>query len=228
MPKTNPQTIDELLQLFVGDDDRRPKFQRPWHEGAYIFASETHILIRIKEELTETDYPSYDDGKINNLFPTCPPTGILTREKLAAVISNAPLTYEEIEIGEDVECEECNGEGTVTWEYKHWKDEFDCPCCDGTGYSERAQHKRTGNKVIAYDAAVCINGGKYNTATFRAQFLDLILDAMKYFDRSEVPMTLTGRTKPALFHITEDVDIILMPYTAHTQYETITLNPIRP
>lgn len=228
MPKTNPQTIDELLQLFVGDDDRRPKFLRPWREGAYVFASDTYILIRVKEELTDADYPSYGDGKTNSLFPTCPTTGILTSEKLAAVISNAPLTDEEMEIGEDVECEECNGEGTVTWEYKDWRKEFDCPCCDGTGYSERVRYKRTGNKVIAYDAAVKINGTGHKEATFGAGFLDLILDVMKYFDRSEVPVTLTGSREVALFHITEDVDIILMPYTAHTQYETISLIPIQP
>lgn len=39
--------IDKLLKKFVSIDNLRPKYMKPWRERDKVFASETHILIRV-------------------------------------------------------------------------------------------------------------------------------------------------------------------------------------
>ena len=38
---------------------------------------------------------------------------------------------------EQIDCPECDGDGTVTWTYNDHEDEFDCPECDGDGTVEK-------------------------------------------------------------------------------------------
>lgn len=118
MSENTIKSIDELLQMFVSTDKDQAKFMKPWRERNYVFATETHILIRVNGSLTTTDYPQYNSDNTNKLFPTGTPNGILTALTIENAISYAPLIDEMITVGEDVECRECDGTGSVDWEYR--------------------------------------------------------------------------------------------------------------
>ena len=77
--------IDELLQRFVSTDENRPRFMKPWRERNKVFASETHILIRVNGYMTTADYPEYNSDNTNKIIPTGVPDGILS----AAILENA-------------------------------------------------------------------------------------------------------------------------------------------
>lgn len=220
MSVNKPQNIDDLLQLFVSTDDLRPKFMRPWREGNYIFASETHICIRVKGSMTDTDYPC-SNSHTNNMFLCRCPDGKLNREILDNAISYAPTVDEIKTVGEDIECEECDGTGQVRWEYKSWTDIFDCPVCQGTGYSETARKESTGRKIIHPEAGLRI--GHF---VFRVNFLNLVLQAMRFCDCNEAIVSLGNLKIPARFSLSDSIDIILMPVLQDEYYRTIELEKI--
>lgn len=102
MGENTIKSIDELLQMFVSIDEHRVKFMKPWRERNQVFATETHILIRVNGYLTTADYPQYNSDNTNKLFPTGTPNGILTALTLENAISYAPLIDEMIIHGVDI------------------------------------------------------------------------------------------------------------------------------
>lgn len=211
MSQINPKNIDELLLLFVSTDEMRPKFMKPWREHDYVFASETHIIIRINGNLTETEYPAYDTPETNRLFPAGAPDGTVLFSDLEAVLAKAPMEDEMDGEDEEIKCEECDGEGTVTWDYKTWSREFDCPACNGRGYTGIRKAKPTGRKIIDSRAGVMVGPLK-----FSAFLLGLLLEAMRYCGCGQA--TATFGKKAARFSLSDDIDIIIAPFCSYAEY----------
>lgn len=207
--------VDELLKKFVSADDIRPKFMSPWRAADKIYASETHILIRIPAHLTSTPYPQYPDDHSDKLFPEAIPNGIISLTSLSEALKEAPLIDETITVGEDIACDECNGTGEVEWDYKTWSKIFDCPVCDGSGYKDCERQEPTGRKIIYPFASIRIG-----QVCFKATFIKLLLETMKLCSCDYTTVTLVSSTKPALFHITDEIDVLLMPIST-TPYTSI-------
>lgn len=220
MSENNPKNIDELLQMFVSTDDMRAKFMKPWRERRRVYASELHILIRVNGYLTDADYPERNSDNTDKLFPKGLPNGIITLARLDKALANAPLVDEMAAVGEDVECDECDGMGNVTWEYKHWQDVFRCPKCEGDGYIERSRRKATGRKVVDENAGV-----KICSEIFRANFLKMIADTMKFFGCEDATVTLGGKSATR-FQLNDDVDIILLPTNQICYFTEIKLKSV--
>ena len=213
--------IDKLLKKFVSIDNLRPKYMKPWRERDKVFASETHILIRVNGYMTTADYPEYNSENTNKFFPSGTPNGILTAATLENALSYAPLVDEYERTGKDIECEECDGTGEVIWDYKSWSKSFDCPVCHGTGYIETQRMEATGQKVISPDAAI-----KIGLIVFRAVFLKQILDVMEYCGSKEVAVTFGSRTTATRFNLTDEIDRILMPVNQNNPYKEIVLQAL--
>ena len=208
--KASPINIDELLQKFVSADELRPKFQQPWRENNCVFASETHILIRVNGNMTTTEYPALDFN-VDKFFPTGTPDGIIALKTLEDALALAPMEDEMTYIGEDVDCDECDGNGRVDWSYRHWVKRLDCPGCFGTGLVEQRRKLPTGRKIITEDAAIRIG-----PHLFRAGFLNILVDAMRFCGCSQSTVTFGNPRSASLFNLTEGIDIILMPVNQDT------------
>lgn len=215
--KAAPINIDELLQKFVSADELRPKFLQPWRHNNHVFASETHILIRVNGNMTIAEYPTLDLNA-DTLFPTGTPDGIIALKPLEDALALAPMEDEMAYIGEDVDCDECDGNGRVDWSYRHWVKRFDCPKCFGTGFTEQRRKLPTGRKVIAKDAAIRIG-----PHVFRADFLNILVEAMRFCDCSQSTVTFGNPRSASLFNLAEGIDIILMPVNQDIAYTEITL-----
>lgn len=213
------KNIDELLQKFVSTDEHRPKFMHPWREDNQVFASETRILIRVCRSLTKEDYQQYNDSNTNELFSAGEPDAVIRLDELARAISQAPLVDEMKCVGEDIGCEECYGTGKVYWDYRTWSRKFACPACDGSGYSSFHHYEPTGRKVIDEEAGVRIGN-----RVFRAYFLNMLLEAMKFCDCTEATITFGARTfAAARFNLTDKIDILIMPTAQEEFYTAIKL-----
>ena len=201
----NQNQIHELLQLFVGSDPYRPKFMQPWRDGENVFATENHIMIRIRGSLTDHEYPI--DHKIINPSPWDNKiTGFISTEALDNALSSAPLVDELKSCGENKKCPECHGEGKVTWEYEIWTKEFDCPVCDGEGYIERERWVPSGRKIISDKSFIRIEN-----KIFKSHYIDLVRRSMAFIGVDHVEVGITDECLPALFRFTPDIDLILMP-----------------
>lgn len=209
--------LDQLLQKFVGEDNNRPIFQKPWRKDGYVCATDTRILIRVNGALIDTQYPE-GPYALSKIFPNCSTQiGCVTLEQLKTALSKCPLVDQTKTIDHDIECCECHGEGEVYWEYEHYSRKFECPVCDGEGYIEREKVVPTGEKEIDYDAIVCI-GYRY----YKGYYLDYIRNAMEKLGIKTAEILIGNNKVGTQFRLNHDIDILLAecaPGPFHTVYE---------
>lgn len=196
--------IEELLESFVSDDERRAKFQRPWRDGDYVFASDTHIMIRVDGSMTDKQYP-VSPCKMPFQWEQ-EPKEYITLDAFNDALNDAPLEDEVEECGENIKCHECQGTGMVYWEYEHWEKLFDCPVCDGEGYIERTRWVPTGRKIVSSMAYIQVKD-KY----FRADYIDQIRATMQTIGINQVGVIVLDNNSPAFFRLNNEVEIVLMP-----------------
>ncbi len=105
-------TADDLQRFCAGPDDYRTELRAPWSAGAWTYASNGHIIIRVPRL---PDVPENEDApkSAESLFPAGPPAdGWMP----VPVVEMPPL----------LDCKWCEGTG---------KDDLsaDCYDCGGTG-----------------------------------------------------------------------------------------------
>jgi RecJ-like exonuclease len=116
---------------FFSKDQLRPALCGIIYDGKWANATDAHIVIRwphISETTTEKA-PNikklFDDFVELDHF-------IFDKKEYRQWINTLPL------VKEIIDCEECDGDGEVTWEYtsingKGYAETHDCPVCDGKG-----------------------------------------------------------------------------------------------
>ena len=199
----------ELLDLFVTNDDSLPLFMHPYLKDGYVCATDNNKIIRIKADALNGEYEPTD--RMNLEWPNESCDYIITDKDLEKALASIPQVEEEIEIGEDVKCPECDGTGTVYWEYddrnfKSYRREFDCPVCDGSGYVEEAQVKKTGKMIPDPTAAVGIANG-----TLRIGNIQTLLEAMKIIGTAEIHLVAQVDYKN-LFKVDDNISILIAHY----------------
>ncbi len=64
---------------------------------------------------------------------------VIDKTKICDALLQIPLEPCYSMVGNDIECEKCNGSGEVEWKFENYTDDFDCPVCKGDGLKERAR-----------------------------------------------------------------------------------------
>lgn len=133
---------DLLLNLFTGTDQNSPALMFPNLTNGIVYATDSHALITIPENELLLKYGT------NEKFPNAKKIIDDFSKKLQSVRVNVAdlakeLTKARIEVDKNsIECKECQGSGTVKFEYVDKKDinihymDGDCPICDGEGSEE--------------------------------------------------------------------------------------------
>lgn len=192
----------ELFGLFVDENSYRPELNYPYRRDGYVYATDRHKLIRVKEDIVSGDYEVTDKMKLN--IPTDNCDYIISDKNIEKALSEIPKVKEVEE--KEVECSECDGTGEVDWEYrdKNGKDYegcFECPVCDGTGYvySEVA----TGKMIP--DPTTTVKVGKNSIYYIH---LKALLDAMRVIGVTEVRLVCQDGIINH-FRIDENISVII-------------------
>lgn len=201
---------DKVLKRFVGGYDDPQWTKKPHRYGKYIIATDTHILIRIDATKCEGEYsPSEKPQIMERVFPEPNCNLELDILGIAQTINGIPEEVSMPVSGEDAKCPECQGRGTVTWEYESHDgikyNDFDCPECDGRGYIKNKTFSR-------YERNIEIGGAKFMVA-----YLTEVLEAMYQLGHKKTRVVSHSETKPMMFTPESGVDIIIMP----NQYKDI-------
>ena len=199
----------ELLNMFCDKNEFRQLLRTPFLNTKYneVWSTNGRVFIGINPEILTKEYPKGELSLPKLEFP-CEKT--ITIEALNKAFGLCPMIDEEIIVEDAVECEECDGSGTVYWEYtdNHLNTHerlMDCPICNGEGEIEPCKKKKTGKKIIAEDTVV-----EVGNAHFFANRLQLLKTAMEYLNVDTIKMIHNNPKGANEFIISKDIRIIIM------------------
>lgn len=203
------KTIDQILNLYVAKDDRA-MLQNPFIQDGYVYAANGHIMIRVKDAslLDNPMYREQSKPQSSHLFDGMEDAGTITMTNILELKNKVEL-IDELELdGENVKCDECDGWGEVEWEYDRWTKDFDCPACDGSGYSDKETYNPTGRKITNPEGGIFIVDRH-----FKVKLVDVLLETMQYFNVDVAKIQRKqSQSSQMLFHLNDNVTVLLMPY----------------
>ena len=201
--------------MFVDKVAFNPCFREPFLNANYeseLWATDGHSLMVVNRECLSGEYPTKEVAlpKLMNMNENC--STIITQDALRVALSECPQVDEEIEIGDYMDCKECDGSGEVEWEYTDSKglchqQRFYCPCCDGSGYADKPITKKTGKKILDINAAIQID-----TMIGATLQINRLLKAMELLEVDEVHHVISYRTQANLFIVNDNIKIFIMPF----------------
>lgn len=137
---------ENIIKSFLRNDNYRPILNKPFEINGKIYATDSYCLIRVDKDKCDFILEPHDTP------PNC--ESVVPSENINILIDVAKNDFEQYktedetsEIGDDIECDTCNGFGEVEWEFEHYTRDFDCPVCEGSGYSAESRTVKTGNKT---------------------------------------------------------------------------------
>lgn len=201
------ENVDEhkLLRLFCSKGSLSAM---PLLKDNKVFATDCHKAIYINAEVCQGEYEKTE--KFDMKFPP------VAEQELNIPLLSLQKAYDSLPKLEDEEydmedCEECNGTGSVEWEYldkkgnTHYK-EFDCPSCDGFGFFKRNIRKCYKPE---WDAVIKLDGFFINNNHIKS-----IIDTLFLLGKDHI--TLLSKAKEdsvvwAYFRIDENITIVISP-----------------
>lgn len=205
-----------ILRKCVAEEDiLDAAFEAPYDAvDGWVYGCDRRMFVRIKKEECEGTYPEHWKGSVIQAMVGAPSDLYLPLSELADALAKCPIVDEEKEAGEDVECDECGGDGTVYVDY--WSDKrkryFDLPCecpvCSGTGYVESVKTVKTGRRVLDPMAVVSIDG-----VGFKAVYLAVLKDLAGMMGAGSLHIVNFGKARAMVVQLSESVQFGVMPNT---------------
>lgn len=131
---------DKVLEICKSSDSEDGFLNFPFSIGEYVYASNGSIICQIPKHLVSIKVEEIKDNKIISSvlkYEYSKPTQLIVDK---AKLIELAVNWEFVMCYEEIECEACEGEGTVEAQF-HWKRksftiEGDCPVCKGEGFLE--------------------------------------------------------------------------------------------
>ena len=190
--------------------------QKPRPCGDYIYATDRHILLRVRKSLCAGKYKTHDkQPKDIEKCMTKADTALLFDINAVAEVINKLEPTEVV-----FRCGDCGGDGEVLWTYEdldgaeHTKRD-ECPVCNGSG-------KVTANASVD-EQNIDINGDWFNVG----QLKKILNTLHSLLNINSVTVEHIGDYRSMRIKVNEDIDALIMPNKTCRPTAKITLNPIK-
>lgn len=217
----------EALKVFC--DECRPHLSRPFindKDNGRLFASDGYVMVLIDPSLLQEEYET-DSQRIPELGIEFMSQDILLDDIEAACKNINLIPEKKPKDGILKDCPECDGTGTVEYEYvdqgshHHYK-ECDCPVCGGDGINPKYEMVETG-KMIVPPKTVFHIGDVY----FNAQLVQRCLWALRVMGFNRMTWKYASPIQANIFDICDGFKFVLMP--VHVDQDTPVVEvPITP
>lgn len=212
-----------VLEIFTCKDERRKDWLiKPFVIGDNVFSTDAHCMVWFDKNIIQTfaEYDVYEPAKIGTVIPTeMNFEKVITIDEIKAGLSKCPTEDGFDWVGEDVNCKECDGEGTVIWEYNNHEKEWDCPECYGEGLSRKKRQVPNGKKYIPNYALI-----KLEQCFISANIFEMIVKACEALNATSLTLvSQLGSCKGNLFKI-GDVSLLVMPVLPPDNDENVAHN----
>lgn len=213
----NTAAIKEVLSLYTSTEGYgHHSLIAPFAQNGYVYATNAQALIRFPKKYVSDGYNDQIKPNCDSIFKeqhnhAC----TVFVSDLEALVNDPdiPVIDELKPNGLDVKCTECKGSGEVYWEYKHHEESFDCPVCDGSGYSSHSYMVQTGRKYKDPHHVISISG-----VAFQLQYIEILLKTLQLLEVRWCEWVLRAESNKNMFKI-EDVYILIMPVRANDNDE---------
>ena len=212
----NENKLKKAFDLFLGTDELRPEFNNPFEINGFVYATNTHALIRTKKE--NIDFAFKNECKLPDVESVIPEIN----ESLFMELKNEmfEILKTEVEykmVGQDIECLTCDGSGEVEWEFEHYTKDFDCPKCHGSGYSAEKRKVKTGGKTFDF-----LNV-KLKDSYFNINVFYLLIQAREILGGEIELINYKNQSSHTMFKIGV-YEVLLMPIYRQTDCDVKVLN----
>jgi hypothetical protein len=211
--------LSDIFNIFVSNDTMRPVLTKPFEFNNKIYATDAHVLIRINKSDCDFNVEPQPNA------PNC--ESVTPNENMNLLLSVNKTQFEEyktedemVDVGEDIDCDTCDGDGEVEWEFEHYTNYFDCPVCDGSGYKETSTEIKTGNKTYG-NILIKIKDSYLHISKFSK-----LLEVQEKLNESIYLTHLSTPNKAVLFKV-GICDVLIMPVMVSaydTEEKVIDLN----
>jgi hypothetical protein len=201
------KNVDEhkLLRLFCSKESLSAM---PLLKDNKVFATDGHKAIYVNAEVCQGEYEK--TKRFNIELP--PEEQELNIPLLSLQKAYDSLPKVETEEYDSEDCDECNGTGSVVWEYLDEKghthcNDFDCPICDGFGFFKRNIRKCYEPE---WNAVIKLDGFFINNNHIKA-----IIDALLLLGKDHITLLSIAEEDSvvyAYFRIDENITIVISPY----------------
>ena len=197
MKELKKNLYDYALMYYVSNDHLRPVMNMPGITKNYAYASDSHSVIRINLNKINEDYNSKTYPDVEKVFSTEKLTykNSFQVDDLISLLAEYKWRYKRME------CEKCNGTGTIK-----------CDCCDNDGDCKRCNG--TGELQTLYP--LMIKEFQYaefiqvGNSTFYANQLDRLLTTSMQFGIKEIFYFNNPEKNQTIFQINKDIHILIM------------------
>lgn len=214
----------KVLQMFCSVDSvLHEELTSPFLNESYggkVMATDGYVLLIVDRKLLRCKYqtynlkiPSQSYEHINRLVSFSAVDEAYNQIALEAEMEAAD--------GKEKECPECNGTGTVDWEYTDWEGEihyheFDCPICDGSGEREDYVPVPTGRMLIPYGTAFVMHH-----TYFDANRVWKAVTALRQMGFES--MTWVGESPQGMnwFEVCDGLTLVIMPILPSHEHQEI-------
>ena len=206
---------DFILPFYTSTDEIRPAMHNPsLEEDGYVYATNAHILIRIKEELLSQKYEKQEKfPKAANFFDerlsTCDKKLTVSTDRLIEIVSLAKMRNP---IDKRM-CEKCDGGGIV--ECPECKNEHPCKECRGDGYIQ--EDCRQFSLLQCDDHSIIKIANHY----FDADLIHKLVITAKMIDATSIEMAFSEKKGYYNYIIASfaEIDIVIMGRTVNEETE---------
>lgn len=222
---------DKVLQLCVAQEDYRGWMTKPFVIGDKVYSTEAHIMCICPKDKLGGEYESLESYDPNNVLKFVDsqkiadkPVLTITRETLKEIESKIPKVEGYKEVGKDVQCDSCEGDGVVEFEYDYegrtYYTEADCPICDGDGLREKVQKVKNGLMETDKEAMV-----KIWYSVFRFAMIEYIIEICNILDSDAVVINEFGDMKPLVVKV---ADVVLYVMSSFENNDNVIHYHIKP
>ena len=202
--------IEKALKSIIKSNEYSSWMEKPFTIGNNVYSTDCYCMIKVNKELVSVfDYCQKEESSniIINLFDF-KQKNLLTIdvELLKHDLAKIPLVDECGNSDTEGKCKECDGDGTVEWEYQSHMKEMDCPECDGDGVITESNKLKTGRKIKAEGYFIDFNNTRFTTC-----IIEELINVAGLLEVSKIELiNQTSPNKPITFQIGV-VQMLLMP-----------------
>lgn len=151
----------------------RKVLEKPFMQDGKLCATNGHWLLRIDPSLCDTHIEFAESAKpsLRNLFPAKTCSQIITKMAIIKAVEEIPTYVDDM-------CQECYGEGTVTFTYtadadgEEYETEDTCPICNGSGKCAK------GKEIVTKQEDGVVLCGNLHISTRQLMWLECVVDAL--------------------------------------------------